>query len=124
MAKAKLNKNAQKWVKALRSGKYKQATGQLKRQDDGGSTTFCCLGVACELAVKAGAIKAYLGWNGALPGEVRQWLGLSSTEGRFEKKKLKGSFVIDLTDLNDNLKYSFKQIARFIESKPEGLFVD
>ena len=76
------------------------------------------------MAVKAGAIKAYLGWNGALPGEVRQWLGLSSTEGRFEKKKLKGSFVIDLTDLNDNLKYSFKQIARFIESKPEGLFVD
>ena len=34
----------QKWVRALRSGKYTQATGAL-RTDDG----FCCLGVLCDV---------------------------------------------------------------------------
>lgn len=33
------------WVKALRSGKYQQAIGRLRR--DGG---YCCLGVACDVS--------------------------------------------------------------------------
>lgn len=32
------------WIKALRSGKYKQTRGRLK--GDGG---FCCLGVLCDV---------------------------------------------------------------------------
>ena len=34
----------QKWVRALRSGKYTQAIGQLKTEDG-----FCCLGVLCDV---------------------------------------------------------------------------
>ncbi|WP_024516788.1 hypothetical protein [Bradyrhizobium sp. Tv2a-2] len=34
-----------KWVKALRSGKYQQARGQLKDGD-----RYCCLGVLCDIA--------------------------------------------------------------------------
>lgn len=34
----------QKWIEALRSGKYKQAYGWLKC-DEG----YCCLGVLCEI---------------------------------------------------------------------------
>lgn len=34
----------QKWVRALRSGKYKQATGALRNEDG-----FCCLGVLCDV---------------------------------------------------------------------------
>jgi hypothetical protein len=41
------------WVKALRSGEYEQTRGYL-RHDDG----YCCLGVLCDLAVKAGVIPA------------------------------------------------------------------
>lgn len=37
------------WVSALRSGEYSQAHGALQK---GGG--FCCLGVLCEVAVKAG----------------------------------------------------------------------
>lgn len=33
-----------KFIAALRSGKYKQGTGQLRVED-----TFCCLGVACDI---------------------------------------------------------------------------
>lgn len=34
----------QKWVRALRSGKYQQATGALRNEDG-----FCCLGVFCDV---------------------------------------------------------------------------
>jgi len=37
------------WIEALRSGKYEQGRGALNK--DG---KFCCLGVLCDLAVKAG----------------------------------------------------------------------
>ncbi len=36
------------WVKALRSGKYKQAKKRL-RQDRAGVVRMCCLGVLCEV---------------------------------------------------------------------------
>ncbi len=34
-----------KWLKALRSGRYEQATGKLKSTDGG----YCCLGVLCNV---------------------------------------------------------------------------
>jgi hypothetical protein len=37
----------QKWVAALRSGKYQQGSSVLKRVDNG-ETSHCCLGVLCE----------------------------------------------------------------------------
>lgn len=37
-----------KWLKALRSGEYKQGKGALKTNDD----KFCCLGVLCDLYQK------------------------------------------------------------------------
>ena len=36
----------EKWVKALRSGRYKQGTGRLRSDDN----NFCCLGVAANIA--------------------------------------------------------------------------
>lgn len=41
----------EQWTGALRSGDYNQGTGHL-REGDG----YCCLGVLCDLAVKAGVI--------------------------------------------------------------------
>jgi hypothetical protein len=67
------------WVKALRSGKYRQAQGRLRT--DGG---FCCLGVACEVAIadgvdvrRGGDVRAftYDGAETALPPSVAGWLG-------------------------------------------------
>ena len=49
------------WVKALRSGDYKQTQGILQRTErgrDGEAVGFCCLGVLCDLAVKAGIVEA------------------------------------------------------------------
>lgn len=38
-----------KWVKALRSGKYKKGFSYLKIES-GGEFQYCCLGVACEIS--------------------------------------------------------------------------
>lgn len=39
------------WIKALRSGEYKQAQNKLKNTQ---KNSFCCLGVLCDLAAKDG----------------------------------------------------------------------
>ena len=134
-----LNANAQKWVDALRSGKYTQTRGVL-RNDEGNEPKFCCLGVACDLYAKEtnvdGWQKIETGVNtlyrfvsegssseAALPRPVAEWLGLNSVEGEFDPE-LAGLKVSTLIALNDdcNMRYNFKKIADIIESQPEGLF--
>lgn len=40
---------AEKWVKALRSKKYRQGKYVLKKKTQAGTVQYCCLGVLCEL---------------------------------------------------------------------------
>jgi hypothetical protein len=61
-----------KWLKALRSGKYKQGKFALKRADD----TFCCLGVLCDLYHKEG--NGY--WEAPLPPEWHPSFGPPSPQ--------------------------------------------
>lgn len=42
------------WVEALRSGEYEQTQEQLCDSTDDGGYSYCCLGVLCEVAIKAG----------------------------------------------------------------------
>jgi hypothetical protein len=122
---AAMNKNAKKWVKALRSGKYKQVTDRLTELDNGKVLGHCCLGVLCELAVKDGVRtqvtntsfrRLYSNYGTALPPQVQKWAGLRSGYGQF------GDVDESLADLNDSGK-SFKYIARVIEQKAKELFV-
>ena len=71
-----------KWVTALRSGKYQQTQGRLRAGD---GQSFCCLGVLCDLYVKAtpGVLwdgyysgGKLLGESNYLPKEVIEWAGL------------------------------------------------
>jgi hypothetical protein len=46
----KLTKVQKDWIKALLSGKYKQAKGQLRKLDSRDNVKgYCCLGVACDI---------------------------------------------------------------------------
>lgn len=100
---------AQKWVRALRSKKYRQAKGVLKIKKSGGPASHCCLGVLCELyqaerikakkpqlpvkEVKAKTVDpAISGKNTVfgfkdsythLPPSVRRWAGLQDDVGQF-----------------------------------------
>ncbi len=115
-----LNKNAKKWVKALKSGKYTQTTDSLMD-----STGFCCLGVACDLYSKEHPRSTwenghFMGQAFTLPMVVQRWLGLSTEDGSTTDASL-----VDYNDGNtsgDIRRHSFKEIAKIIESEPEGLF--
>ena len=121
---------AQQWVAALRSGKYQQGTGALKIGDK-----YCCLGVLCDISDQAtwevdteyplpdrnDKIYEYFGVEDVLPDDVMRWAGMQSNSGvipglseaPFDKTKL--------VFYNDDLEYTFNQIADIIEENWEHL---
>jgi hypothetical protein len=50
------------WVAALRGGEYEQGVGYLCQESpaDPSVREFCCLGVLCDLAAKAGATSGWI----------------------------------------------------------------
>lgn len=70
------------WTTALRSKEFEQGTNMLETEDG----KFCCLGVLCVLATRAGIIQrvvndgeVYYGDNNHyLPRSVIEWAGLSN----------------------------------------------
>lgn len=123
-----MNKNAKAWVAALRSGQYGQAIERLKD----GNSNFCCLGVACELAVKAGLIKRvddiYFAdekeYSEVMPTKVALWLGVKERNlGLDTNQTWNGSYrgVGCLAELNDS-GASFEEIADIIERDQKEIF--
>jgi hypothetical protein len=119
-----LKSKAMKWVKALRSGKYKQGEGLLvqgKRNKKGHKVfEYCCLGVLAEVS---GFKKEELLNRGLLRG-IEGECGLNTVngtpikEGNEEvtiktKRSISGE-VDNLADAND-VGVSFKAIATWIE---------
>lgn len=116
------------WVTALRSDEYKQGRGYLVV--DGNS---CCLGVLCDLAVKAGVIEgpsvdpatgAYAYGEEkqvyALPAEVREWADLgdnSEPRVRYDWYDWNGADTFGLSALNDGKRLGFREIADLIDSQ-------
>jgi len=113
----------EKWVRALRSGEYKQTTGKLR--DEFG---FCCLGVLCDLHATHGRTGSWdqecyhSSTKGAsechydLPTKaVVRWAGLKSREP--QAPLLEDS----LAQLNDDHNWSFQELADLIEENWEEL---
>jgi len=129
------NDKTEIWVDALRSGKYKQGTGQLQEEilttnadaEDEfiPAGKFCCLGVACEAlnfnyANSDGMIESHenalalglddYGYFSAPPDDVEEGLILNDQD--------------DLATLNDTFHWSFEQIADALEAcKTDPLFL-
>lgn len=122
-----LNMNVEvraQWCAALRSGAYQQTTGVLHRTQANGDRPagFCCLGVLCELAVKAGVITkqdddqgcGYIMYGDSdtmLPEAVQDWAGLAEYD-----PEVAGN---DLTIWNDSRRKTFAEIADLIEGIAE-----
>jgi len=96
-----------KWLRALRSGKYKQGYYRLKLKNK-----FCCLGVLCDVVQK----DTKLEWEKAppfgekfgdkfdfLPKQVRQFAGVTCSTQQVLIKK------------NDQHGLSFVDIANWIQ---------
>ncbi len=120
-----------KWLKALRSGKYKQAKGALCPIDEKGKIKgFCCLGVLTDLYIKdynkshvkkisweedvSGSRKNLFKEGGMTPRRVVIWAGLKK---RNPSVSTKNSPSVSLAVLNDGVGYGFKKIANIIEKQ-------
>lgn len=110
------------WLKALRSGKYKQ-TRRVLHDEEG----YCCLGVLCDVLKKDLGISwddfgegafYFNGEDVALPDSVIEITdlakGLEDIEPHVGEYRLKNGTMKDLASQNDGGK-SFKQIANIIE---------
>lgn len=122
----------ERWVAKLRSGDYAQTDGRLAD-----SSGFCCLGVLCEVAVEDGilikvedpaesddvekTVYKYLdkvegyGSVAVLPDAVVEWAGLPYYNPYVKVEESNPEMPI--SDVNDDLKYSFSQIADLIEKQ-------
>ena len=126
-----------KWIKALRSGKYKQGQGTLKHYDTNAQARHCCLGVLCELyndqmrkdkkktlsektlyhdSFTHGVVE-FNRSRDYLPKKVVDWADMNDNLGWFYDQ---GNRDDCLSDLNDDGK-KFKTIANIIEKNWENL---
>lgn len=101
------------WIKALRSGKYKQGRAALRSNG-----AFCCLGVLCDLHGKIFKKRwtrngsenwAYAGDTATLPPVVMKWAGLDDDDPKLTRDKRAAM-------LNDSGK-DFSYIADQIEAR-------
>lgn len=89
------------WLTDLESGEYRQGKGYLRKRTSDGEETFCCLGVACEAAIKDGldltpdtvemegpdeddptfTAYRYNGSTANLPLAVQEYLGIKQYSG-------------------------------------------
>lgn len=120
------------WVQALESGKFQQGHTVLKsRRVDGDHWRYCCLGVACELAIEHGVQVqtamvpygsvthvAFDGQHGFLPQSVVDWLGVDHPNPLVRL----GDWVTAV-EANDRRRFTFLEIARCLRAtyvKEEG----
>jgi hypothetical protein len=113
------------WLNDLEKTRAKQGTSALH-----GPTGWCCLGRACRLAgiipTKHRISDEFLfdGHSADLPISVVDKLYLRSNMGWIACAKnypeLRGSR--SLVNLNDDLGWTFKQIARWIRKNPSAVF--
>jgi len=86
-----------KWIKALRSGKYKQGRGQLWRKSD---NSYCCLGVL-----------------EAIQGNMTPTGTIHGTLSAIARESAQGYYIRNLLAyMNDQPESSFKAIADYIEN--------
>jgi hypothetical protein len=91
-----------KWVEALRSGKYQQARGKLRKGEK-----FCCLGVLCDLVDSSKWSRSR--WDGELrlpPNPLIVELGITTQFSYYST---------ELSNMNDKGK-TFPEIADYIEA--------
>ena len=115
----------QKWVDALRSGKYKQGKNALRTEND----EFCCLGVL-EDVMGTPCVKGGIGLVQTIRGNKYAYhhsktdfsIGVL-TRKTYEDLKITNRGQTKLIDMNDS-GASFDEIADFIENNYDFMFVE
>lgn len=115
----------EKWLKALRSGQYKQTIGALKRQSENGDCRYCCLGVLCDVSGEGEWVEGECVEDEWIESPLREHLGYTfgdvtmtgALSPDFSKRHgitlRTRDLLIKMNDLNC---MSFKKIADWIET--------
>jgi hypothetical protein len=119
---------ADRWIAALRSGKYEQGYKRLNRDNK-----FCCLGVLCDIlkdeidltvSVERG-ITHYNSNGSVLPNALLNYANLNSYMGYISSFSGDENTYcpegLTLSHLNDSENYNFSKIADVIEKHWEEL---
>ncbi len=112
------------WCEALRSGKFKRGKGKLCTVK-GKTSKYCCLGVLCHILKTPyektiDGYKKYLSQSqNALPENVRINAKMYSSLGNNLKNSYEG--FTQLSRINDETNFTFKQIADIIEENIDNL---
>lgn len=101
------------WIKALRSGDYKQGESYLRDED-----RYCCIGVACD-------IHPEIRWKEELLTVGSLWNAVTSGDEYNGSGQLSDPYLIGLSDdaqdvliaLNDEEGFTFSEIADVLEAK-------
>lgn len=96
------------WIKALRSGEYKQGQHRLRSSKD----EFCCLGVLCDIGLNTDWVETS-GDNGNWGIRCRETFGIPS-DLDLHALGLPSQAAWDLACLND-VGCPFSEIADWIE---------
>lgn len=100
-----------KWIRALRSGKYKQGRGRLRTQ----KSSMCCLGVLCDITDPKGWNRTGRTWSYG-PADTM------ITRSMMDQLGIDGGVCSRLACMNDGDKeervkrHSFAQIADWIKA--------
>lgn len=122
--------NRKLWIDALRSGDYTQGKGALCWQTGEGEL-HCCLGVLCEVFIKAGGALTkestldgktrYDNLSGGVPDKVIEWVGFKSSKFNDDARHTYDNHL-GLADMNDYAGLDFNGIANIIEH-PEYFYL-
>jgi hypothetical protein len=127
---------AMRWAAALESGRYQQTSGALS--DRG---CFCALGVLCDIVkdevgmywiknrrtdmMTFGRLRdgePYEDSTATLPFQVCDLTGIKHWEGRIQDDGvIIGSGYFSITEMNDNRRLTFAEIAAFIRKHYDAL---
>lgn len=124
----------QLWIDALRSGKYVQTDGQLRRKHGEANDTFCtycALGVLCDIAADHGIGEwddesfdcsrvnltgCYDRSDQMLPYSVQKWAGITHANPSVHITNTSTPYWETIVHLNDGQNYSFEEIAEILET--------
>lgn len=120
------------WVAGLESDEFNQGRYTLTQIRTDGTRAHCCLGVACEIAIRnglqvnhtiGGDCVIYDGSTGSLPDVVADWYGITPDPVLARRD---GPTTNTASYMNDGGNATFKQIAdairfTFIDDTPDAV---
>lgn len=128
------------WIEALKSGEFKRGRLGLclqERGETGTETTYCCLGVACEVFRRETGLGRWGGGGGrrgvrveyvkfhlagthnttGMPDIVAAWFGLPTTNPILQEESEGQGEVVSCIRANDTEQWSFDKIAEALSRR-------